>query len=410
MNDKIETKLYSFPAYLNDRTEEDPNILYTDQYNRAAEDYFVRLKNTEYVHRKPFTSAQDMAEWLYRFGILVAGLDLNAADIVLDFGAGTCWTSLMLGRTGIHAVAVDISATALEIGQRVFESTTSAQRGVPPRFVKYDGHRLPFDDGYFDAILCFDAFHHVPNKEAILREMFRVLAPGGRAAFSEPGEEHSRHIDTQRIVKEYGVLESDVNLPDVETWARRAGFDRLTIWPYPLLGTVEMAWADAQRFITGCGDVFPLREFRHAATAAPIFFLHKGVRDPDSRHPRTLRAEIQHQGAGHIKTTAGGPLVFICTVKNVGDTRWLSGPLERGGEVCLGAHLLDAWEHVQQLDYGRARLPRDIPPGHCETLILMLRAPERTGNYTVELDMVAEHITWFSDQGSPTARVALEVV
>jgi len=392
------------------RTEEDLSAFRADFHNRAAEHYFVRKKNTKHLLRKPFTSPREMAESLYRFSVLVAGMDVNATDLIMDFGAGTCWVSLLLSRAGIHSVAVDVSATALEIGRKIFESIPPDQRGVPPRFVVYDGHRLPFEDGYFDAILCLDAFHHVPNKQVVLSEMFRVLSPGGRVAFSEPGEGHSRTSESQREARIYSVLESDVLLEEVETWARRAGFDRLTVWPLPHPGgRVEMAWNEAQRFLTGDDDAFPIGEFRHSARTAPFFFLQKGRREPDSRHPKTLRAEIRLHRTESVKVRAGELWELPCTVMNVGDTRWLAGPLEKGGDVCLGAHLLDAAERVEELDYGRARLPRDIPPGHNETLLLRLRAPERPGSYSVELDMVAERVTWFEDQGSSTSRIALKV-
>jgi len=236
------------------------------------------------------------------------------------------------------------------------------------------------------------------------------LAPGGRAAFSEPGQGHSSHPDTLREVGKYGVLESDVFLEDVERWGQAAGFERLTLWPLPIFGNVELAWADARKLLAGGDDVFPLEEFRQALRTNPFFFLHKSGREPDSRHPGTLRAEIRHHGPEQVRVHAGGPWELTCTVTNTGDTRWLSGPLERGGDVFLGAHLLDAWQKVQEFDYGRVRLPRDIPPGHCETVSRKLYAPERPGNYIVILDMVAEFVAWFADRGSPTVRIVLEVV
>ncbi|MFH0914947.1 MAG: class I SAM-dependent methyltransferase [bacterium] len=38
---------------------------------------------------------------------------------------------------------------------------------------------LPFPDGYFDAVLCSDAFHHFRDQDAAVREMARVVRPGG---------------------------------------------------------------------------------------------------------------------------------------------------------------------------------------------------------------------------------------
>jgi hypothetical protein len=40
---------------------------------------------------------------------------------------------------------------------------------------------------------------------------------------------------------------------------------------------------------------------------------------------------------------------------------------------------------------------------------LHLRAPQEPGRYTLEFDMVSEHLSWFEDLGSPTTRHALAV-
>lgn len=45
--------------------------------------------------------------------------------------------------------------------------------------VRADARDLPFRDASFDAAVCVDALHHVPDRSAVLREVARVLAPGG---------------------------------------------------------------------------------------------------------------------------------------------------------------------------------------------------------------------------------------
>jgi SAM-dependent methyltransferase len=59
--------------------------------------------------------------------------------------------------------------------------------GVRPRYIKptVEGV-LPFADGTFDLLTCFGVLHHIPNVSFVLREMFRVLGPGGHALVREP--------------------------------------------------------------------------------------------------------------------------------------------------------------------------------------------------------------------------------
>jgi hypothetical protein len=60
------------------------------------------------------------------------------------------------------------------------------------------------------------------------------------------------------------------------------------------------------------------------------------------------------------------------------------------------------------LDFLRAPLPLDVPPGGRAELRLDVRLPERPGRYRLELDMVDEGLEWFADSGSPT--LSLELV
>ncbi len=46
--------------------------------------------------------------------------------------------------------------------------------------VQGDSERLPFADDTFDAVTCAHSFHHYPRQQTVLREMHRVLRPGGR--------------------------------------------------------------------------------------------------------------------------------------------------------------------------------------------------------------------------------------
>ncbi len=45
---------------------------------------------------------------------------------------------------------------------------------------------MPFSDASFDIIVCFSVLHHIPNVSTVVREMFRVLKPGGYALLREP--------------------------------------------------------------------------------------------------------------------------------------------------------------------------------------------------------------------------------
>ena len=103
-------------------------------------------------------------------------------------------------------------------------------------------------------------------------------------------------------------------------------------------------------------------------------------------------------------------LSFTLAVKNVGLEPWPNlGQDGEQGAVRLGAHLLRLNEDEVDWDYARAKLPYDVLPGAEVELVLKVRAPAEPGNYIVEFDMVAEHVSWFEDFGSGTLRHVITV-
>lgn len=76
----------------------------------------------------------------------------------------------------VRYVAADISDVMLERTQR-----RAAERGLSTvETVEADITRMPFDDGEFDLVVCFNGLHILPDPAAAVREMARVLKPGGR--------------------------------------------------------------------------------------------------------------------------------------------------------------------------------------------------------------------------------------
>src|SRR5207302_8715129 len=116
---------------------------------------------------------------------------------------------------GIEATGVDVSPAAVAFASGVAAEDPFVRRDVALRFACYDGYALPFADGSFDQIACFDAFHHVPNKAAVFGELARVLADGGRLTYVEPGAHHDASDQARRETRDHGVLEDSVSLDDV---------------------------------------------------------------------------------------------------------------------------------------------------------------------------------------------------
>jgi SAM-dependent methyltransferase len=118
----------------------------------------------------------------YRFALpFVPGLR------VLDIASGTGYGSGMLEQAGASSVrGCDVSAEAVRAAERDFGSDIVS-------FVQGDGVRLPFPDGEFDVIVSFETLEHVEDGDAFVRELRRVLTPGGTLILSTPNETVTRH-------------------------------------------------------------------------------------------------------------------------------------------------------------------------------------------------------------------------
>ncbi len=119
------------------------------------------------------------------------------------------------------------------------------------------------------------------------------------------------------------------------------------------------------------------------------------------------RAEITVKNPPRVPIAALGSVVLDVIVRNAGGHDW-SPPAE--APIRLGNHWLDAGGTTMLIqDDGRAYLPPSVAAGGECCLSLTITAPSREGNYTAELDLVHESISWFKDKGSATARFPVQV-
>lgn len=109
---------------------------------------------------------------------LMEYLDLQPTDRVLDCGCGMGYLSMVMGEiSDCSIVSVDGDAERLRWAQR---------ERVPARLAQVDINRLPFASNAFDKILLSEVLEHLPDDVAGLKELWRVLKPGGTVAVSVP--------------------------------------------------------------------------------------------------------------------------------------------------------------------------------------------------------------------------------
>lgn len=127
-------------------------------------------------------------------------------DRVLDLAGGTGdIAALMSKRVGARGkvVLTDINEAMLDVGRRRLED-----RGIVSNveFALVNAEKLPFGDGGFDAVTIAFGLRNVTDKDAALREMRRVLKPGGKALILEFSEVRAEPLKKAYDTWSFGVL------------------------------------------------------------------------------------------------------------------------------------------------------------------------------------------------------------
>lgn len=99
----------------------------------------------------------------------------HAGERVLEIGGGMGTDLAQFASHGAQVTDVDLSSEHLRLARENF-----SLRGLNGEFIHHDAETLPFEDGYFDVVYSNGVIHHTPNTRKVVKEMFRVLRPGGR--------------------------------------------------------------------------------------------------------------------------------------------------------------------------------------------------------------------------------------
>lgn len=111
-------------------------------------------------------------------------LGLGSNFHTLEIGCGSGRYALQVASTiGCRIVGLDVNAPGIANANQLAASLQLSERAL---FQIADASQaLPFADGTFDAAFSNDVLCHIPNRPALLGEIFRVLKPGARFLFSD---------------------------------------------------------------------------------------------------------------------------------------------------------------------------------------------------------------------------------
>ncbi len=130
-----------------------------------------------YADPKPATlNAQNLVS-RRRFALEMVEARIPPRSKILDVGCGTGHLAAELTQRGYEVWGVDLSQEMVRYAREHYD---------PDRFRVGDIERIPFPDNTFDALMCLGVMEYLSSDEPALREMRRVLKPGGRAVITTP--------------------------------------------------------------------------------------------------------------------------------------------------------------------------------------------------------------------------------
>ncbi|MDO4275391.1 MAG: class I SAM-dependent methyltransferase [Eubacteriales bacterium] len=134
--------------------------------------------------------------------------DRIPAEKILDLGCGNGNViALLKERKKARYYGVDISEEMVKEAQKRLGETAAVMVG--------DAENLPFDNDFFDLIICNASFHHYPDHQKAVEEMKRVLRPGGTIILGDPT------VPGKILVRILNFIIKYSNSGDAKIWCKK---------------------------------------------------------------------------------------------------------------------------------------------------------------------------------------------
>jgi ubiquinone/menaquinone biosynthesis C-methylase UbiE len=136
---------------------------YDREHELGTREFFDQVEQYRY---------NEYAPWMPR----LMGFEKFRGARLLEVGCGMGTDLLQFARGGANCTGIDLTPRSVEITRHRFKLY-----GADADFMISDGEHLPFRDESFDVVYSNGVLHHTPDTQGAVREVHRVLRPGGVA-------------------------------------------------------------------------------------------------------------------------------------------------------------------------------------------------------------------------------------
>ena len=297
---------------------------------------------------------------------------------------------------GCNVTGVDISKSAISIADSATKTFPLVGNAGTLKFGITTILTESKFENYFDRIIIMDAYHHLPNPKETLKLFFNILKPGGILAMSEPGRYHSKTAPAQAEMRQYGILERDFIVEEVENDAKVAGFVDIECGYFSPIPVFVEVRDFTNIFSSHQNNVS--KSIENYMTNHNILRMRKpGSEILDSRRGSSLSYEINCKRK---------PTYLEVEIKNTGEAIWLRSGLEVGA-VNIGVSLVNADDLISTIGIKFIDLSLDsVKPNEKRMVQIPIVELESLGS-KFEIDVVVNGVIWVSNLGSRPLRIEI---
>lgn len=184
-----------------------PSDFSKDEFRDWNEEMVRRFPSEDYYER-----SNRIIKWIEgrRLRHIASVVAAETPSVLIEIGCGACHVLERLDAP--VRVGLDLSETMLHVAAR-------RTRGTNIRLLRADAEQLPLDDAVADVVVCTEVLEHVPDPEAVVIEVKRILKPTGLALFTVPHEQaigRVKHL--LRVLKLDRLLFSNVAEKRAKGW------------------------------------------------------------------------------------------------------------------------------------------------------------------------------------------------
>ena len=162
-------------------SEDEKADLYDAHYSNFTTDLYAAIRKEAFgedIGQTGWLTADEQDDFISK-------LDVGSGDTLLDIACGSGGPTLRIAaKTGSNVVGIDINEQGIEAARKQAQDLGLTGQA---KFEVVDGSKsLQFEEASFSGLICVDAVNHLPGREIVFSDWYRVLEPGGRLVFTDP--------------------------------------------------------------------------------------------------------------------------------------------------------------------------------------------------------------------------------